>query len=247
VTLVRTNGAFVESVLLGINHALARELSWRRFPLDSPAVMVERFWSGTEGTDPPMPSPVTWNAADPLGTHGSAADDLVLLLRGELLRRHPEATLHLTRTAADGTERRLEPVLAGTIGNDVVFRGFRLTPAEALAGAVEPGSSGWSVVVAEPEQRARFGLDEPADPEVPALAAPPMSWQDLDWSHPHLAAHNHVPVTGPLAGIRRPLSRGGSATAVWGADAANIAVATQQPAFRLRIPIALWLRPLLEA
>ncbi|MFI7602521.1 hypothetical protein [Actinoplanes sp. NPDC049681] len=219
VSLVSTNGAFAESVLLGINHALARELMWRRYPLDTTTLMVDRFWDA--GTVDPVAG---WSSTDRLGSHGPAADNLVLLLRGELMRRYPGAALYLERAG----ERR-DVILAGTIGTDVAFFGFPLTPAQAR--------DGWFAVLEEPPAPARFGLD---DPGGTALTAPPPTWPDLDWSHPQVAGRSYVPVAGPLAGIRRPA---GATAAVWGADSANLAVITQQPAFRLRVPIALWLPP----
>lgn len=250
VALVQTNGAFVESFLIGLNHALARELVWRRYPLDVAGTFVDRFWAdpaGGGGGHPADIAPIaSWGRHDPLGGHGSATDDLVLLVRGELLRRFPNASVYLSRTAADGSERQLLPRLSGAIGADVAFLGFPLTPEQAVHGSTaEPGSSDWSVVVQEPLGHARFGCDEPpagVGPDVPLS-----SWQDLHWSHQHVADRRYVPVAGPLAGVRRPVSRGAAAAAVWGLDAANLAVATQQPAFRVRIPIRLWLEPLLPA
>ena len=248
VVLVQTNGAFVESFLVGLNHALARELVWRRYPLDVTGTFFDRFWAAAadqEGSATPtkVPPIASWSREDPLGSHGAGGDHLVLLVRGELLRRFPTAAVYLAHTGPDGAEHTLLPYLSGTIGADAVFVGFPLTPRQALEpGPSGPGASTWSVVIQEALDHARFGCDDPPEDGATTAMA---SWRDLDWSHPQVAGHSHVPVAGPLLGVERPLSGGAGPTAVWGLDAAHQALATQQPAFRIRIPVALWLEPLL--
>jgi hypothetical protein len=231
VALAQTNGAFVESFMVGLNHALARELTWRRFPVRSDGTFFDQFWSGAE-----LPPIVAWNATDPLGSHGGPDDRLVLLVRGALLRRFPTAQIFLSAPAPPGgaTEQRLRPAFSGRIGLDCAFFGFPLTAEQALA-----DGANWSVVVQEALDHARFGVD---DPPVGGGTTPLNSWQDLDWVHPHLAGHTHVPVAGPLSGVSRPAAHASPTSAVWGLDAANLAVAVLQPAFQVRIPVALWLR-----
>jgi hypothetical protein len=232
VALAQTNGAFVESYLVGLNHALARELGWRRFPLRADGTFFDRFWSATgDAPGSVLPPVATWGPGDRLGSHTTGDDQLVLVLRGALLQRFPSAAVYLARTVG-GVEQQLLAAFSGRIGSDCVFLGFPLTAEVARAG-------GWSVVVQEALGHARFGVDDPpADGSTTSLA----SWQDLDGAHPQLAGRVHVPVAGVLAGARRPLAPGSTATATWGLDAAQQAVIVQQPAFRVRIPVALWLR-----
>ena len=47
VLLVQSNPPFVEAFLVGLNHALARELVWRRYPLAPTRTMFATFWSTT--------------------------------------------------------------------------------------------------------------------------------------------------------------------------------------------------------
>jgi hypothetical protein len=216
VALAQTNGAFVESFMVGLNHALARELIWRRYPLRLDATFADRFWSGAV-----LPPIASWDATDELGTHAGPADRLVLLIRGALLRRFPTASIYLSR---DGDE--LHPQFAGRIGLDCAFLGFGLTAAQA--------SAGWFVVVEEAVGHARFGCDDVATESF-------TTWQDLDWSHPHLIGQTYAPIAGPLVGTALPVAPGSAATATWGLDAANQAAAVLQPAFRVRFPVALWL------
>ena len=236
VALAQTNGAFVESFMVGLNDALGRELVWRRFPLRTDGTFFDRFWasSGEDGAGR-LPPIAEWHADDALGSHATTEDQLVLLVRGALLRRFPNTSVYLSRTSPAGGEEQLLPAFSGRISADCVFVGFPLTAEQATA----PGA-GWLVVVQEALGHARFGSDDPpADGGATSLE----SWQDLDWAHPQLAGHTHVPVAGTLVGVSRPLSKGSATSAVWGLDAANLAAIVQQPAFRVRIPIALWLSP----
>ncbi|HEV7762600.1 MAG TPA: hypothetical protein VGO78_26510, partial [Acidimicrobiales bacterium] len=239
VALAQTNGAFIESYLVGLNHSLARELVWRRFPLRTDGTFFDRFWAATgDAPGSILPPVATWDDADRLGSHTTAEDQLVLVVRGALLQRFPTAAVYLARpgtgTGAGGAEEQLLAAFSGRIGADCAFLGFPLTADAARTG-------GWSIVVQEALGHARFGVD---DPPAGGGTTPLASWQDLDRNHPQLTGRTHVPVAGALAGVRRPMAQGSAASAVWGLDAAQQAVIVQQPAFRVRIPVALWLGPL---
>jgi hypothetical protein len=248
IVVLRTNPAFTEAFLVGLNHALARELAWRRYPLEPTGTMFRRFWAA------PPTAPVTalppladWPAASDLGAHSPNADQLVLLVRGALLRRFPTAAIYLSGTRADGTEVHLAPSLAATIGPGAAFFGFPLTPQEALHPKSDPTTpTSWSIVLQEAVDHARFGCDDAApDGAVSQLSG----WQDLDWGHPQLRDRTHVPVSGPLAGASLPLTSAPSPvpvpTATWGLNSGHLAAILQRPAFRIRIPVSLWLQPLL--
>lgn len=245
VVLLRTNPRFAEAFLIGLNHALARELVWRRFPLDTTGTMVSRFWATAPGaTDGAVPPISTWDPASGLGGHSPDADELVLLIRGTLLRRFPTASVYLSGIRSDGTERQLAPRLAGSYGPGTAVFGFPLTPAEALHPTQGTADSvrSWSVVLQEASTHTRLGADE-TDGPVPA--GPPATWQDLSWGQEHLRGHDHVPVAGPLDGVTRPLWDAGQPVAArgatWGVDAGQLAAILQRPAFRVRIPVSLWL------
>ena len=45
VTLLQTNGRFVEAFLVGLNHEFARELLWREYPTDGRATCFRSFWT----------------------------------------------------------------------------------------------------------------------------------------------------------------------------------------------------------
>jgi hypothetical protein len=198
--LLESNPAFIESYMLGANHEMARELRWREYPTDMRGTYFTQFW-GAEGAVP-EPSPDdradiedihTWgtgSGAAPLGknlTGGAQGSDVVLILRGELLRRYPTTTIYAAKavpdsdgdervpavstasaTAPDPTSDDLKfPQYRGEIDPDITFLGFDLTAEEALhdpyhmAGRQPDDHSdeGWFVVIEEAPGEPRLGLD----------------------------------------------------------------------------------------
>ncbi|MDM7853879.1 hypothetical protein [Cellulomonas alba] len=242
VLLVQTNPAFVEAFLVGLNHALARELQWRRYPLDATATMFRTFWPATTATAPDAIPPVAgWDAASDLGSHTAAGGgDLVLVLRGALLRRFPTATVYLSGQVAGGTEQVVRPTIETYVGKDTTLVGFPMTAGQVL----HPATAGqvWSVVLQESVLHTRFGVDDAPDGGGTATLR---TWQDLDWGHPQLAGSPVVRVAGPLLGVGRPSGPttplGAPPRVVWGADSASVAAALTRAPVRVRIPVSLWL------
>ena len=153
---------------------------------------------------------------------------LVLLVRGELLRRYPGAVIYAVH--ATGTidnpdlddSTWLPPLFRGLLLPDVTFIGFNLTVAEARG---DTGGAGWWFVIAQQPTEPRFGLDIASFPP-PALG----SWNDLSWGH--LAAD----ATALTALAYAPATPGGSLAAAapeglrWGTGAGVQAHITfQQP------------------
>jgi hypothetical protein len=245
IVVMQTNPAFTEAYLVGLNHALARELAWRRFPLDPTATIFRQFWAAAPGAADATITPIgQWDPGSGLGDHSPAADQLVILVRGVLLRRFPTAAVYLSGAQPDGTELHLPPSLAATLGPGTTFFGFAITPDQALHPSADSGVTAWSVVLQEAVDHVRYGLaDAPSDGSTATVNG----WQDLDWAHPQAAGRTHLPVAGPLAGMSRPLTAATGPIAVpvatWGADSGQLAAALTRPAFRVRIPVDLWLVP----
>ena len=96
---LRTNRAFVESYMIGLNVEMARELLWRGFPTDQRGTYFRNFWGNRRA--PAAASDVgdlRVNLGRALGTAppNSPANQFVLLLRSALLRRYPNAIIYLT-------------------------------------------------------------------------------------------------------------------------------------------------------
>jgi hypothetical protein len=167
--VLQTNPEFIEAYMAGLNHEMARELRWRRYPTDRRGTYFRRFWDrrGNPDIDTDDPEQMadiepmhTWDEND-LGENSPRDDDaqVVLLIKGELLRRYPNTDVfaakaveddgdrvpalpgtHVTRDLAEGEIDHPEvdavdlkyPVFRGKLEPDITFFGFDLTPDEAL-------------------------------------------------------------------------------------------------------------------
>jgi hypothetical protein len=238
VALLETSPKVIEAYMVGINHEMNRELLWREFPADLTGTPFRQFWDvrGQRG-DPESLKDITplltWGATA-LGTHlrgSSSGGQLVLLVRGELLRRYPATTIYAARAKADGTieaTTRLAPMFRGFVAPDVVFAGFALTEEAALGTA--PEGPGWYFVFEEHPGEPRFGFDEAAETDAP------QSPNDLAWPHVPLAPSGHVDLSRPLIGA------GDELQARWGDDAAGMAALTLQQPFRIAMHASRLLR-----
>jgi hypothetical protein len=199
--LLVTNPTFVEAFMVGLNDEMRRELAWRQYPVNQRATFFTHFWSTGAGaaTSDDIPAIASWDPSHHLGDNATAhGEQVVLLLRGELLRRYPNSIISAVQAQLGPSGVRtlgtteLFPLFRGSIDPDMVFFGFALGKDTALAGA------GWYFVLAEHPTEPRFGF-EPA-----AASGALTTWNDLGW--PQVAvAHNHVdlaapPPSGPLEG-----------------------------------------------
>ena len=169
VCLMEINWKFVESLLAGANHEIAREMLWRHYPTDLRGSSFRRFWEGVSDDIAPMDS---WRG--PLGMHqsqgpdgaaGPRADVTLLLIKGNLLRRYPNTVI----TAVQGVEgpndafsptgAACNELFRGQLSPDVSYIGLGITP-ETLK-TVGPGDppARWYIQLLEPPSEPRFALD----------------------------------------------------------------------------------------
>lgn len=213
VTALVTNPRFVEAYMVGLNDEMRRELAWRQYPVDSSATFFANFWS--DAAD--IPPIATWSRTNALGANADAhGAQVVLLIRGQLLRRYPNTIISATKTkdghVDDSTE--LLPVFRGTIDPDMTFFGFPLSAAEAKA---DP----WYFVLSQHPSEPRFGF-EPVPPASGAI----QTWNDLAWSQVSVL-HNHVNVA--VSPTVTPPGEGGT----WGTNAAQQAFITYRRPVRV--------------
>jgi hypothetical protein len=208
ITLVVTNPSFVEANLIGLNHEMARKLLWREYPTDQRGTYFRRFWGSTDD----IPAIPAFDPTKGLGTHtaGGPVPNLVLLVKGELLRRYPSAIVYAISAAGGRANPQFDdaqillPIFRGSLNPDVTFIGFPLTEAEARAGRPSPTVPGvteeWWFVIAEHPTEPRFGLHNAQwDQPLSALA----SWNNLTWAYvAHTEADwmvlSHAPAIAPF-------------------------------------------------
>ncbi len=239
VAVLQTNQTFVEAFMAGLSTEMARELLWREFPTDQRGTYFRQFWAAANPADARQIRSIhEWKTT--LGQHPEAGlrpASLVLLIRGELLRRYPHTVIFAAKAVMSG-ERRIPgpiekyPIFRGSLEPDVTFLGFDLSRADARGSASDPG---WFFVIQEQPTAPRFGLDQPAG--FVGSIAKPVRWSDLSWGH--LAADQaafdrltHVAVTAPLpdtSAIQQPPG------IAWGRNSAHMAFATAQQPVRIAI------------
>lgn len=186
ISLLETNQRFIEAYMVGLNHELGRELLWREFPTDQRGSYFRQFWDVTPflaaaGTDSAqlrerlrdIPPIHHWPSDSKLGAHdhrerpgGEQEEDLVLVVRGELLKKYPTAVIYAqkaewqTKTVSGATvidpskprrpveltpaeeedpprEKVKTPLYEAQIAPDVYFFGFDLDDEEARGGTGE--------------------------------------------------------------------------------------------------------------
>jgi hypothetical protein len=186
ITILETNPRFVEAFLVGLNHEMNSELLWRTYPANQRSTSFRRFWDRFDGRDDLGPIDEFGTAR--LGVHlVDAEPKLVLLIRGELLRRYPTAAVYAVRATAAGRLSTAptdvaRPIFGGSFEPDITFVGFDLADHELDEG------SGWFFVLQEQPTEARFGLDDPAS----RSGVRPTSWQEAAWSDTGLAPGEHL-------------------------------------------------------
>ncbi len=218
ISLMETNQRFIEAYMVGLNDEMGRELLWRQFPTDQRGSYFRQFWDvGDVVTrDPATPAAQreeallditklhTWERGTPLGTHasrplpsGAESDEsrLVLVVRGDLLKKYPTAVIYAQQAkwGVDEQGRQVRvldesnpaqtiktPIFKAEIDPDVRFLGFDLT-STVVKGNPDPSVNdpGWFFVIQERPGEPRFGLDDLSD-DSPAK---PTNWNELAWEH----------------------------------------------------------------
>jgi hypothetical protein len=211
ITLLETNPRFIQAFMLGLNYEMNRELLWREYPTDQRGTPFRHFWQWLDGQ--PDVAPIhQWSRASGLGeaTRGAGqGGQLVMLVRGDLIRRYPHAVLLAWKASKDGTKLLDEPTaikkpaFQGTLEPDVLFAGFDLVDTDLGK------DGGWFFVVQEQPTEPRFGFDHPqAGSEQPSAVT---TWANADWGH-----------TGAVEGAYLRLQ----ASPLWGKRIGNLTFAT---------------------
>ncbi|MDT7827759.1 hypothetical protein RQM65_03655 [Pricia sp. S334] len=224
ISLLETNQKFIEAYMVGLNHEFARELLWREYPTDQRGSYFRQFWDVSDFMPEEtglteeelkermrdIPPLHRWSKFSELGDHdhreegGDKEEELVLVIRGELLKKYPNAIIYahkaewqldddgnidsrvervLTELSASEEENPPKdkvktPLYEAKVDPDITFFGFDITAKEAQGGTGDnpDDEPGWFFVIKERPGEPRFGLDlEPADDQ------PIDVWNDLSW------------------------------------------------------------------
>ncbi len=224
ISLLETNQKFIEAYMVGLNHEMARELLWREFPTDQRGSYFRQFWDIRAYLDPHDPKAEQrreqlfdieeihkWpknsdlGKNDPKDATSPPKEEVVLVIRGELLKRYPNAVIYAHRAdwhhvgdvpsgAIDRSRPRLlldplsnvenpprtevkTPLYSAQVFPDIYFFGFDLTIDEAKGETPDkPDDPGWFFVIKERPGEPRFGLDEGSNSVF-------RTWNDLGWGN----------------------------------------------------------------
>jgi hypothetical protein len=219
--MLAVNAEFVEALMVGANHELARELLWRGVPLDRTVTPLTRFFESRASSAPrDMTAISQWTLTSALGSHVDLGERVVLVLRSRLVSRLNETVIYLAKAEPDGQYRKpgttqLLPLFRGNAGLDTAYLGFELGPADLVAGL------GWYVIIQELPHAPRFGFDEDGPLSL-------TTWNDLSW--PRVAAPTGYVVSAPAPPA--PASSGGLQ---WGLNSAHMAGISLQHPIRVSI------------
>jgi hypothetical protein len=219
VTLLETNQQFIEAYMVGLNHEMARELLWREYPTDQRGTPFRQFWDVRGARTAPgltaeqaaeslrdIPPLHLWPIRSHLGDHNSRAapggqQEAVLVIRGELLKKYPNAVIYaqqarwqITGGVIDPAKERIlapltpaqqddpppelvkMPLYEARTFPDIAFFGFDLTVDEARGGnGSQPDDPpGWFFCIKERPGEPRFGFDVDRDGSIQTV-------NDLAW------------------------------------------------------------------
>jgi hypothetical protein len=267
VSLLDEERTFIEAYMVGLNHEMGRQLLWNDYPTDQRGSYFRQFWDvrGYLRTpaDPTDPGELKeklkdiveihrWTQSSQLGDHPARPDtgtgQLVLIVRGELLRRYPRADVYACPAVIDtngkeslGEEER-HPLFRGTLAPDITFFGFALGEETARGTRGDPNDPGWFFVFQPQAWEPRFGL-EPAPGTFPASPGTVGEWNDLAWTNfatdqASLDALEFAPAATPprrVAIQEDPNRNPGDDDNAWGLDSAQTAFITLRRPVRVGI------------
>lgn len=192
VTVLSMNRSFIESFLVGLSDEFGRELLWRGYPTDQRGTYFRRFWS--PHTDE-LPAPIHRFARTALGAHlaypGGGGERTVIVVKGELVRRYPDAVIQAAKKSGSGAGTRFAPatqLFAAHLADDLVVVGIDLS-------ITEMASNGWWVLISEHPTATRFDNRNAATPFV----GPGGASTSASWARNHV--HKPIQVAFPAADV----------------------------------------------
>ena len=152
-----------------------RALLWREYPTDQRGTYARQFWAHRDTGDPAEQYDLQHRlheapalTLEQLGEKpGQAASPLVLVVKGELVRRYPGMLVSAAKTKLSGSIRTLDPAtevqpdFMARLEPDVLLVGFDTLSADDVWAGDGNEDTAWWFFFAEHFTEPRFGLDEP--------------------------------------------------------------------------------------
>ena len=222
ITLLQTNTAFVEAFLAGANYEMNRELLWRGYPTDRRGTPFRYFWPRPDGS-PDIPPISNWPLTNNLGDNSAGqgidwANILVLLVRGEVLRRYPRTMVYAAQGMLNGITFALDPAVPWVapefvlpLDSETIAYAYPLTVDQVRSNpATNP--AGWFFVFSEPVTGPRFRFEE-------TTTGTPQVWADFPWAQ--VPQQRGFAIAGTDVGAP-PAQETAAGSARWNNDAADM-------------------------
>lgn len=167
VVVFEENRFFIESFMVGANHAINEELRWREFPTDMRGTVFRRFWnrgySSDEVIGDDIPAIHQW--VNELGSNHLSHDhdrenNLVVVIRGDIVRRLGNPIVVINEATGEEWKKGQgidhEPVFFGLLDSSTAYFGFDVSRDHLLKPETKKNAF---FVIYEAMSRLRFGLD----------------------------------------------------------------------------------------
>jgi hypothetical protein len=265
VTAAVPNAKFIEAYMVGLNHELSRELLFREYPTDQRGTYFRQFWDVRGRVPAPAPGttddigPIDqWPGGNELGgdLEGAGAGYFVVIVRGELLRRYPDAAVYAAPARwtspppppeDEVAHRELDPAgvpkfpeFRGRLEPDLTYFGFSELTADEAGGIQTPTSPtdepGWFIVFEQHSTQPHYGLDD-STRSGPPPSADQITWDDVVPPPPAGQADR------PFASAQRPAWPAWNTRPDWGTDSAALAAICLQRPTRLALHASDLLQP----
>lgn len=261
-TIVAANRDFIASFLVGMNHELARELLWHEYPTDQRGTYARQFWTRrptTASSDRYDLKHELHKAPDLTLARltGEGGDPLVLVVKGDLVRRYPGVLITAAHTRSGPQGKRLmdpasvvEPDFIGFLEPDVLLVGFEKLTEPLVRAAEDVPDKAWWFFFAEHFAEPRFGLDELVEnnvelgpDDVRVWNDPGRTWNDAAWQYATLDGRGFLTAASFDQNLRKGAEGGSPTKHEWGSDAAGQAWIALQFPFRRGVPAQQLLPP----
>ena len=180
ISALQTNPRWEAAAMVGANHEINAELIWRTYPTDGRGTSLQRFWPWLQPDRNDIEAIASWNSPGSLSSKlGGGKSNVVIAIRGELLRRYPNTLIFAWKADGPETLRRItDTTPRSDVIRDAQFR-QSVAPDLTLAGfdlTKEQFREGWFLILQEPISESRFGLDEVGTPVDRGLSINGRNW-----------------------------------------------------------------------
>lgn len=276
ISLMVTNPSFIEAFMVGVNVEFSSELLFREYPTDQRCSAFRQFWDVASIPRDPKVSeadhiaalkdiePIhAWGRNSRLGTNSPRMTDgarVVLVIRGDLLRKYPNAIIYAQTARWGSGERANElilhdengaraandindpdihfPAFKAKVGPDLHFIGFNLALEDVRGHPDLEETASARASISASELGKYFVIQEVVGEarfglDVARANQPSGSLvDDLAWSNVDLSGG---PIVDLSKGLIGPLSAGNPDGLSWGANAADMAAMLYQKPAMLAI------------